>query len=284
VAMYRAKRHGGSPAVYDPESDEQRLRGINLAGELRQALDRDEFIVHYQPKVELRGGGIAGVEALVRWCHPELGLVPPDLFVPLAEATAVIKPLSLWVLRRALADRHHWSEQGIDVVVAVNLSARILHDAELPDLVGQALDATAVDGGSLELEITESALMVDPERALAAMSRLTSAGVGFSIDDFGTGYSSLSYLKRLPARALKIDKSFIQYLDSDERDASIVRSAIELAHNLGMEVVAEGVESPTVRSLLKALRCDYVQGFHEAPPMSAEQLPGWIRARALAAV
>ncbi len=280
VAMYRAKKGGGGAALYDPRSDEERLRGINLAGELRHAIDDDQFVVYYQPKVELRGGAVAGVEALVRWRHPTLGMVTPDMFVPLAEATAVIKPLSLWVLRTALAESRTWRDQGMDVSVAVNLSARILHDAELPDLVGEALASTGAEGRRLELEITESALMVDPERAMSAMSRLTAAGVAFTIDDFGTGYSSLSYLKRLPAHALKIDKSFVRSMDTDERDASIVRSAIELAHNLGMRVVAEGVENHTVRSLLKALRCDYVQGFHDARPMPADQIPGWLKQRA----
>jgi len=278
VAMYRAKR-GGGPALYDPLSDAGRLKGIDLAGELLQAIEREQLVLHYQPRIDLRRGEVVGLEALVRWRHPTLGLVLPDLFVPLAETTSAIKPLSLWVLRRALADRRSWHDQGIDIAVAVNLSTRILHDVELPDLVRGAIEETGVDARGLELEITESTVMADPEGALSAMSRLAAAGVAFSIDDFGTGYSSLSYLKRLPARSLKIDKSFVLHMDTDERDASIVRSAIELAHSLGMDVVAEGVERASVRRMLALLRCDEAQGFDIARPMPAHAVPTWFRTR-----
>jgi len=279
VAMYRAKRDRGGPALYDARFDEGRLRGLNLAGELRQAIEDDQLLLHYQPKVDLREGRVVGVEALVRWRHPALGMVAPDLFVPLAETTAVIKPLSLWVLETALRDRAEWSRQGFDVAVAVNLSARVLHDADLPGLVGHALERAGVDGAQLELEITESALMADPERSILAMDRLITAGVTISIDDFGTGYSSLAYLKRLPAASLKIDKSFVAHMDTDDRDASIVRSAIDLAHDLGMGVVAEGVESADVHGMLATLACDYAQGFHVAHPMPAAALPDWLRGR-----
>jgi EAL domain-containing protein (putative c-di-GMP-specific phosphodiesterase class I) len=277
VAMYRAKR-GGGPALYDPHSDSGRLRGIDLAGELLTAIDADQLVLHYQPRIDLRRGEAVGLEALVRWRHPTLGLVLPDLFVPLAETTAAIKPLSQWVLRQALADRRRWLAEGIDIAVAVNVSTRVLHDAELPELVRQACNGDGPDARGLEMEITESAVMADPERALSAMSRLAAAGVGFAIDDFGTGYSSLSYLKRLPARSLKIDKSFVQHMDNDERDASIVRSAIELAHSLGMDVVAEGVERASVRRMLALLRCDEAQGFEIARPMPAHAVPTWVRA------
>lgn len=280
AAMYRAKRDGEGLVQYDPRSDAERLRGINLASELGHALDNDQFVLHYQPKVDLRRGQVVGVEALLRWQHPVRGTVLPSLFVPLAETSAAIKPLSMWVLRTALADGRRWREEGLDVSVAVNLSARILHDAELPDLVGEALAHERTDGRQLELEITESALMVDPARAMRAMSRLDAAGVMFSIDDFGTGYSSLSYLKRLPARSLKIDQSFVRDMDTDERDASIVRSAIELGHNLGMGVVAEGVERMAVWNLLEELHCDVVQGFHVARPMPNDELLGWLHQHA----
>ncbi len=282
VAMYRAKRDRGGPALYNPQSDEGRLRGLNLAGELRQAIDDDQLLLHYQPKLDERTREVVGEEALVRWRHPSLGMVAPDLFVPLAETTSVIKPLSIWVLQTALADRGEWVRHGLDIPVAVNLSARVLHDNDLPDLIGHALEQAGVDGGRLELEITESALMADPERSMGAMSRLTAAGVAISIDDFGTGYSSLAYLKRLPASSLKIDKSFVRNMDTDERDASIVRSAIDLAHDLGMGVVAEGVESSTVAGLLETLQCDYVQGFHVAHPMPGGTFPHWLDQRGVA--
>jgi len=282
VAMYRAKRDRGGPALYDARYDEGRLRGLNLAGELRQAIEDDQLLLHYQPKVDLREGRVVGVEALVRWRHPALGMVAPDLFVPLAETTAVIKPLSLWVLEMALRDRAEWARQGLDIAVAVNLSARVLHDTDLPSLVGHALERAGVDGAQLELEITESALMADPERSMLAMARLITAGVTISIDDFGTGYSSLAYLKRLPAASLKIDKSFVAHMDTDDRDASIVRSAIDLAHDLGMGVVAEGVESAGVHRMLATLSCDYAQGFHVARPMPAAALPAWLRERTIA--
>ncbi|CAN5205434.1 hypothetical protein BH20ACT9_BH20ACT9_11720 [soil metagenome] len=283
VAMHRAKRLGTGQAVYDPRSDDKRLRGSNLAVELRRAIAADELLVYYQPKVELAGGRFLGVEALVRWRHPRRGIVMPDEFISVAEASGAIKSLSLWVLQTAVTDMRRCREEGMRVSVAVNLSATLLHDPALPGLIDELLERERTDRAQLELEITESAAMADPERAMTAMSRLSAEGTAFSIDDFGTGYSSLAYLKRLPARSVKIDRSFVRGMATDDRDASIVRSAIELAHNLGIGVGAEGVETMRVCRLLEDLRCDYVQGFHLARPMPVGALAAWLRRRGMAA-
>ncbi|MDP8978187.1 MAG: EAL domain-containing protein [Actinomycetota bacterium] len=280
VAMRRAKRLGTGQALYDPRSDDQRLRRSNLAVELRRAIASDELLVHYQPKVELTAGRVVGVEGLVRWRHPRRGIVMPDEFISVAEASGAIKPLSLWVLQTALADMRICRDEGMGVSVAVNLSATLLHDSALPRLLEEVLEAQRAGRAELELEITESAAMADPERAMTAMSRLAADGIAFSIDDFGTGYSSLAYLKRLPARSIKIDRSFVRGMATDERDASIVRSAIELAHSLGIGAGAEGVETPQVCRLLEDLRCDYAQGFYLARPMPVGALAGWLRRRA----
>ncbi|MBW3601736.1 MAG: EAL domain-containing protein [Actinobacteria bacterium] len=283
VAMRRAKRLGTGQALYDPRSDDQRLRRSNLAVELRRAIAADELVVYYQPKVELAAGRILGVEGLVRWLHPRRGIVMPDEFISVAEASGAIRPLSLWVLQTALADMRRCRDEGMRVSVAVNLSATLLHDSTLPRLIDELLERERTGRAELELEITESAAMADPERAMTAMSRLSAEGIAFSIDDFGTGYSSLAYLKRLPARSIKIDRSFVRGMATDDRDASIVRSAIELAHSLGIGVGAEGVESKRVYRLLEDLRCDYVQGFHLARPMPVGALAAWLRRRGMAA-
>ena len=277
VAMYRAKRFRGSHAVYEAASDEDRLTGLGVAAELRHAIESDQLVLHYQPKVDLRTGRASGVEALVRWCHPERGLMLPAQFIPVAETTGLIVPLSLWVLHNAIADACSWSEE-LDVPVQVNLSTHVLHDVELPGAIEQTLASCALSPEHLELEVTESAVMADPEGAIRAMTKLSSAGVSFALDDFGTGYSSLAYLKRLPVSVLKIDSSFVSDLAVDERDASIVSSAVDLAHNLEIEVVGEGVESRRVCLLLRELGCDHAQGYYLASPMPASEIRGWLLA------
>lgn len=276
IAMYRVKRRGGGHAFYEPYHDEERLSALELAAELGKAIESEELILHYQPKVSLVTGEIIGVESLVRWHHPRRGLLLPGRFVPLAENTGLIKRLSLEVLRRALADNELWRAEGIDITMAVNLSAQLLHDSNLHNTIHDSLHSSLLAEDRLELEITESAFMADPEGAIQAITKLDTAGVAFTIDDFGTGYSSLSYLKRVPARSIKIDRSFIRDMATDERDASIVNSAIELAHNLGMDVTAEGVESAAVGDLLRDLGCDFVQGYFYAPPMPASELLPWL--------
>jgi len=245
--------------------------------ELRRALEEGELVLHYQPQVELASGQLRGVEALVRWNHPERGLVPPDEFIPLAEHTGLIKPLTLFVLNSALAQSQAWAQAGLELRVAVNLSGRHLLDLELPDEVARLLHAWNVEPDRLELEITESTLLAEPLRARSILTRLHAMGVKLAIDDFGTGYSSLGYLKRLPVDEVKIDKSFVMNMALDHNDAVIVRSTIDLAHNLGLGVIAEGVESEEIWQMLAAQGCDAAQGYHLSRPIPASELTSWIR-------
>jgi diguanylate cyclase (GGDEF)-like protein len=280
VAMYVAKEHPSGCEVYASERDEYSPDRLTLLTDLRRAIDRGELLLHYQPKADLRTGEITGVEALVRWLHPERGLIPPDEFIPPAQKTGVIAPLTMFVVEEALRQCRAWTLQGIDLCVAVNLSTRHLLDIHLPDTVGDLLARWEVPPSLLELEITESTILADPVRAMQVLSRLSRMGVRLAIDDFGTGYSSLSYLKRLPVDELKIDKSFILGMDENENDAVIVRSTIDLGRNLGLRVVAEGIETSKAWHRLAALGCDVAQGFYVSPPVPAEQLTEWLQARA----
>ncbi len=278
AAMYRAKRDGVGHALYTPKQDDERLHFLGVVGQLRHAIAAKQLVLHYQPKLDLRTGTVQGVEALLRWRHPTRGLVLPDQFIPYAEQAGIIEPLSEWVLASALSDNKRWREAGLHLSAAVNLSGYSLRDPDLPAKIAGAI--AAVDPGEvqLELEVSESAVMANPQ-ALAAVTELSARGVAFAIDDFGTGYSSFGYLKELPVHAIKIDRSFVRDLPSDERDASIVRSAIDLAHKLSLDVVAEGVESARACALLTEWGCDYAQGFHIARPMPADAVPTWVRER-----
>jgi len=244
-------------------------------GELRYAIDHGELTLYYQPKIQMRTRRVIGVEALVRWKHPHRGMIPPDDFIPLAERSGLIRPLTQWVLSTALDQARKWEQAGFQLSVAVNLSARNLLDAQIPDHLTDLLRRTDVPPHRLELEITESTIMADPARALEVLTRLHGMGIPLAIDDFGTGYSSLGYLKRLPVSAVKVDKSFVRNMAADDNDAVIVRSTIELAHNLGLQVVAEGVETPYLWDRLAALGCDAAQGYHVSQPMPAEALNQW---------
>jgi EAL domain-containing protein (putative c-di-GMP-specific phosphodiesterase class I) len=250
-----------------------------MLGELRQALEHDQFTLHYQPKASLRTGRVDGVEALVRWHHPERGLVPPDQFIPLAEQTGVIKPLTAWVLDEALRQCAEWRSAGIDLQVAVNLSVRNLLDAHLPESIGTMLRRYELPPTSLELEITESTIVADQVRALDVLTRLNGMGIGLSVDDFGTGYSSLAYLKDLPVSELKIDRKFVNNMTEDGDDAFIVRSTIDLGRNLGLQVVAEGVETEAVWDQLALLGCDVAQGYYLTRPLPADELTKWLAER-----
>jgi diguanylate cyclase (GGDEF)-like protein/PAS domain S-box-containing protein len=274
VAMYRAKGLVQGYAVYASETDENRLQRLALMTELRQAVDEGQLLLHYQPVIEVATNEIVAVEALVRWRHPERGLLPPGWFIPLAEQTGLIKPLTLWVLDEALHQAQRWLQEGIRTRMAVNLSARLLHDPDLLASVGTLLREAKLGTGMLELEITESAVMTNPEGALTVISDLARQGVRFTIDDFGTGYSSLGYLKRLPVHQIKIDRSFVMDMLDDENDASIVRSVIGLAHSLRLRVVAEGVEDEVTYERLAAYGCDFVQGFHLGRPDVSAELTG----------
>jgi diguanylate cyclase len=282
TAMYGAKDARAGIALYDPQTHGPAARPLALLGELRRALDRaDELVLHYQPKVELAGERLSGVEALLRWRHPDRGLVEPADFIPAAEKTGLIHRLNTHVLTLAIRQVRCWLDDGYRVAVAVNLSARCLHDTTLPGRVAQLLMAHGVPAALLRLEVTESAVMLDTTRALTVLNALHDLGVLLSIDDFGTGYSSMSYLKRLPVDELKIDRSFVIGMTGDHDDATIVRSAVDLGHNLGLTVVAEGVETARHVHALINLGCDIAQGYHYARPVPPGELTSWLaRARA----
>jgi diguanylate cyclase (GGDEF)-like protein len=272
IAMYAAKQARCGHLPFEPQLDRYSPRRLALAGALRSAIADGEIVLFFQPKAELRSGRIIGVEALARWEHPRLGLLGPCEFVPIAEQTGLIGPLTSHVLEEALRQLSVWSAQGEDLSVAVNLSARSLLDTQLAVEIPRLLARTGVDAERLELEITESMLMLDPARAQATLERLGAIGLSVSVDDFGTGYSSLASLKRLPVDVIKIDKSFVIDMPHDASDAAIVRSTIELAHNLGLKVVAEGVESHEAWLRLKELGCDLAQGFHVSRPLPADAM------------
>ena len=276
VAMYTAKRDGGGHALYTAEQDQYSPDRLGLTGELRQAIDQDGLSLHYQPKVDLKTGCLDGVEALVRWPHPDRGLLPPDQFIPLAEHTGLIAPLSRWVLATALRQCRAWRDEGLEIRVAVNLSARLLLDEHLIETIADLLLAHRVSPADLELELTESAVMADPARALDVLRGLHQMGIRLSIDDFGTGYSSLAYLNRLPVDEVKIDKSFVLDLRADAA-ATIARSIIDLGHNLGLVVVAEGVEDQAAYERLGAMGCDLAQGYYLSRPIPAADLAAWAR-------
>jgi diguanylate cyclase (GGDEF)-like protein len=276
VAMYLAKRNRTGHEVYDPKRNEHSRRRLMLLNELRPAIAARSLVLHYQPKVDMRTGQICGLEALLRWPHPVLGMVPPAEFIGLAEQTALIRPLTDYVLEQAFAQMARWKEQGVLVPVAVNLSARVLHDATLPGRIGQRLAELDLPPHSLILELTETAVMAEPDRSMPALDELAAMGVRLSIDDFGTGYSSLSYLSRLPVSEIKIDRSFVTHLDTHEHNRAIVESTIELAGKLGLVVVAEGVETIPVWQTLARLGCATAQGYLIARPEPADVVTGML--------
>ena len=279
VAMYLAKETGSGYAFYAPEQDRHSHSRLTLMSELRHAIEQHELVLYYQPKLDLSSGHIVGAEALVRWQHPKRGLIFPIQFISLAEESGLIKPLFHWVLNRAIQQHMAWKQEGLDISIAVNLSGRNLHDQELPLQVEELLRSYNMPSAQLELEITESVIMEDTVRAMEILTQLSEMGVKLSIDDFGTGYSSLAYLKKLPVDAVKIDKSFVIDMVTDEDDAVIVRSTIDLAHNLGMQVIAEGVENQRTWEELVTLGCDVAQGYYMSPPIPADELAAWIHAR-----
>jgi EAL domain-containing protein (putative c-di-GMP-specific phosphodiesterase class I) len=275
VAMYMAKQDKTGYIVYDPKDDKHSPHRLTLMGELRHAIESDELVLHYQPKATIKTGEIIEVEALVRWQHPQHDLMRPDEFIPLAERTGLIKPLTVWVLNHALQQHSIWKEQGLDIGVAVNMSAHGLLDLELPDLIAGVLASHNAEPNRLVLEITETTIMVDQERALQILTRLADMGVRLAIDDFGTGYSSLAYLSKLPVREIKIDKSFVMDMNENEKHAMIVRATIDLAHNLGLEVIAEGTCAKEIFARLESLNCDAAQGEYISPPISVEEFEHW---------
>jgi diguanylate cyclase (GGDEF)-like protein/PAS domain S-box-containing protein len=270
VAMYVAKRSGGGHAVYAPEQESQTLRRSGLAGELRRSIPQGELELHYQPQVTLATGAINSVEALVRWNHPREGVLPPDRFIPMAEEMGIIHPLTAWVLDTALAQLCKWLAAGLDVTVSVNVSPRTIEDHSLEEIVGRALVTSQAEARRLTLEITEGVAMA--AAAGKALNRLSEMGVRLSLDDFGTGYSSLLYLMRLPLDEIKIDRSFIAALASDPDSGAIVRSAVGLGHNLGLRVIAEGLQDRESEAILRESGCDAAQGFLTGRPMSEPEM------------
>jgi len=276
MAMYAAKSNQSGVMHYDSGLDSSSQESLSLLSELRQAVDHDQLRLYLQPKIALCSGLVLGAEALVRWQHPTRGLVPPMRFIPFAEQTGFIRVLTGWMIERCSARYRHLQGQGLELKFSINLSTRDLLDQDLPAKLEKMLTHGGVDPKALCLEITESAIMDDPQRALQTLQRLHGMGLRLSIDDFGTGYSSLAYLKRLPLHELKIDQSFVKAMEHDRADLKIVRSTIDLAHNLGLSVVAEGVENAQTWALLQALHCDEAQGYYMARPMPEDQFAGWV--------
>jgi diguanylate cyclase (GGDEF)-like protein len=278
VAMYCAKDSDAAFHTYAEADDEYSIDRLALAAQLRRGIDRGELVVHYQPKVPLQGGATLALEALVRWNHPQLGCIGPDGFIPLAEQTGIIKPLTEVVLEAALAQCKLWRGEGLEVTVSVNVSTRSLLDHDLLTIIGALLARLDLDASALQLEITESRIVADLPRARAALEDLRAMGVMIAIDDFGTGYSSLSQLQQLPVDEIKIDRSFVTRMETDRQDAVLVHSIIDLGRNLGLRVTAEGVETQNVQDVLARLGCDFAQGFHLGRPVVANECERYLTA------
>ncbi|SAK53566.1 response regulator receiver modulated diguanylate cyclase/phosphodiesterase [Caballeronia arationis] len=277
IAMYVAKRANAGYSLYDERHDQNSAERLSLMSELRQAVEHDQLTLYYQPKVDLSTHKVKYVEALVRWDHPTRGFVSPDQFIPFAEQTGYIKSISRWVAEKAIQQCSLWHAQGIELAVSVNVSARELIQSSLPDTFSALLRKYHVAPEWIWIEITESAIMDDPNHAIETLDHLHALGIRLSIDDFGTGYSSLSYLKRMPVDELKIDKSFVLGMFDHKDDETIVRSTIDLGHNMGLKVVAEGVENEAMLMRLKDLRCDLAQGFHLSRPLPPAKLEVWLQ-------
>ncbi len=277
IAMYLAKKNGGGYAVYNPTLDIYSPRRLSLITSLRIAIQENQLVLYYQPKMSLKNRDTIGMEALIRWQHPQHGLVAPNEFIPLAEVSDLIMPLTQWVIDNVLRQMREWHDMGIKAKVAANISARNLQDNGLPDKIAVLLEKYQIAPHYLELEITESAIIIDPLRATETLRRIHQLGVILSIDDFGTGYTSLSHLRKLPIATLKIDLSFISNMLKSNDDAALVQSIIHLGHNLGMGVVAEGVEDQATLDLLNTFECDVAQGYFICPPMTAGQTTPWLK-------
>lgn len=279
VAMYDAKRDGCNYTFYEDDDHEYDVSSLTLVTELRRAIAERELVLYYQPKAALASGSVTSVEALIRWVHPERGMVFPDSFIPIAQETSLIGPLTLYVIEEALRQARAWRDDGVELSIAVNLSTRNLLDRGFPGQVAELLRRWEVEPKCLELEVTESSMLANPTRAKAILGELSDLGIRLSIDDFGTGYSSLAYLRQLPVDEIKIDRSFVLGMEAEAGDAVIVRSTVDLGRNLGLNVVAEGVETIETWERLRELGCNTAQGYFLGRPMPAEEMSDWLRAR-----
>lgn len=277
IAIDMGERHGKLVTDYSNAINPYNARRLSLAGELRKAIDHDELALHFQPKICSKNGRITGMEALLRWTHSEHGFIPPDEFIPIAEQTGVINPLTKWVIDRALSQLSQLREMGFELSIAVNISAINLKEKYFPRVVQEGLEKYNIPPSLLSLEVTETAMMDDPTRALSALLDLNGLGVRLSIDDFGTGYSSLAYIKQLPVQEIKIDRSFVMEMDSHNNDAIIVKTTINMCHDLGFDVVAEGVETGEACDALNQMGCDYLQGYHLSRPLPFEDFIAFVK-------
>ncbi|HIJ79647.1 MAG: EAL domain-containing protein [Desulfobulbaceae bacterium] len=276
LAMYEAKRSGIVYAEFNPEQDRMTWNRLIFMGELRDAMNKDQLTLYYQPKISANDHELVGVEVLVRWFHPDKGLLPAEDFILLAEKAGLLSTMTLWILERAIQQIAEWQGKGHVITIAVNLSINNLQDLEFPGQVEELLAKYKVNPVQLTMEITETSMMADPERVKKVVSRLTNLGIAMAIDDYGTGYSSLVYLRKFPAIEIKIDKSYISNMLEDEDNAVIVRSTIEMAHNIGRKVVAEGVEDRDTMLALEEMSCDYLQGYYISRPLPPRELYAWL--------
>lgn len=272
IALHKAKDTGKDFVIFESSHDHGNAEKIDLANDLRNAIRDGGLELHYQPQLDLRTGKISGVEALCRWIHPEHGFISPDTFIDIAERTGIIKQLTEWVLATAIKQSAEWRKIYSPLTMSINLSARNLHDETIGKQISRLIRHWQIIPEQLCLEITETAMMADPKHAMRLLGELDQLGVKISIDDFGTGYSSLGYLKKLPVNEIKIDRSFVMNMKDDENDASIIRATVGLAHDLGIHVVAEGVENQESQDLLRALKCEYAQGYHICKPAPAKEI------------
>lgn len=276
VALHAAKSGQNNTVIYDPDQDQYSPQRLTLMGELRQALHNNELVMYYQPKLQLSSNEVHSVEALIRWHHPKHGFLNPDEFIQLAERTGLIHPLTVWIIDTAMQQIKQWHQNGYHLSVAINLSALLLIDQELPEMIAGKLAHYQIPVELLRIEITESAIITDPVRALEVLERIHKMGIHISIDDFGTGYSSLAYLSKLAINEIKIDKSFVLQMLNNKREEKIVHATINLAHNLGLSVVAEGVEDQQTLDRLRELGCDSIQGYFICQPAPADDFIAWL--------
>jgi len=277
--MYAAKETHTACQVYSPGRDHNSAERLALAAELREAITNHGLVVYFQPYVDLATGDVSGAEALVRWQHPTRGLLPPDEFIPIAEHTGLIRPLTMYVLVAALRRRRAWADAGYDLSISVNVSMRDLVDANLPQKVAEILAVADTSPDALTLEVTESQLMSDPERCSGVLRDLSRLGVRIAIDDFGTGFSSLVSLRSLPVDVIKVDKSFVLHMATNDNDDAIVRSTVDLGRSLGLGVVAEGVENEVTVQKLRQYGCHAMQGYYLSRPLPAEAFDAWLHSR-----